>query len=333
MSAQTAALASWAFLPWPAFGLAVTALIYLRGWVKLHRQVPARFGASQLFSFLAGLAAIYLSLASPLDAFASFLLTAHMVQHLLLTMVAPPLILIGSPQLPLLCGLPRRMVSEALRPFLHWRLLKRLVDRLMHPAVCWLLFILSNILWHIPDFYELALRSSGWHKVEHFFFLTTALLFWWHVVQPWPSRGYWPRWAMIPYLLLADLQNTILAAFLSFYDRVAYPTYASAPRFGLSPMADQATAGAIMWVPGSVAFLVPAALIAVQFLSPKGLARPSSRQSVASRQKEKKRAPPPAAALPFDLVRSAGRLDHQQRERRRHRREHHVPHRRHPKHE
>jgi len=302
VSAQTAALASWAFLPWPAFGLAVTALIYLRGWVKLHRQVPARFGASQLFSFLAGLAAIYLSLASPLDAFASFLLTAHMVQHLLLTMVAPPLILIGSPQLPLLCGLPRRLVSEALRPFLHWRLLKRLVDRLMHPAVCWLLFILSNILWHIPDFYELALRSSGWHKVEHFFFLTTALLFWWHVVQPWPSRGYWPRWAMIPYLLLADLQNTILAAFLSFYDRVAYPTYASAPRFGLSPMADQATAGAIMWVPGSVAFLVPAALIAVQFLSPKGLARPSSRQSVASRHKEKKRAPP-AAALPFDLLR------------------------------
>ena len=106
----------------------------------------------------------------------------------------------------------------------------------MHPAVCWVLFILSNILWHLPAFYELALRSPAWHKVEHFCFLATALLFWWHVVQPWPSRPYWPRWAMIPYLLLADLQNTALAAFLSFYDRVLYPTYPNAPRFGIDPL-------------------------------------------------------------------------------------------------
>ena len=141
--------------------------------------------------------------------------------------------------------------------------------------VSWLLFILSNILWHIPQFYELALRSPGWHKFEHFCFLTTALLFWWHVVQPWPSRPYWPRWAMIPYLLSADLQNTALAAILSFYDRVAYPSYANAPRFGLDPLSDQATAGAIMWVPGSIAFIVPAAMIAVQFLSPKRMVRPS----------------------------------------------------------
>ena len=87
-------------------------------------------------------------------------------------------------------------------------------------------------------------------------------LFWWHVVQPWPSHPYWPRWAMIPYLLLADLQNTAWRRFLSFYDRVAYPTYANAPRFGIEPLSDQATAGAIMWVPGSIAFIVPAALIA-----------------------------------------------------------------------
>jgi cytochrome c oxidase assembly factor CtaG len=275
VDAQSAALASWAFLPVPAFGLMATALIYFRGWRKLRRQVPARYPLSRLVFFFAGLAATYLSLASPLDAFASFLLTAHMVQHLLLTMVVPPLVLLGAPQLPLLCGLPRRIASQVLGPFLQWQLLKNILHRLMHPAVCWLLFILSNIIWHIPDFYELALRSPAWHKVEHFCFLTTALLFWWHVVQPWPSRPYWPRWAIIPYLLLADLQNTVLAAFLSFYDRVAYSSYANAPRFWMSPLADQASAGAIMWVPGSIAFIVPAALIAVQFLSPKNLVRPS----------------------------------------------------------
>jgi cytochrome c oxidase assembly factor CtaG len=279
VSAQSAALASWAFLPVPAFGLLATALVYFRGWSKLRRQVPSRYPLSRLACFLAGLAAIYLSLASPLDAFASFLLTAHMVQHLLLTMIAPPLLLLGAPQLPLLCGLPRQFVSRVLGPFLLWPLLRSFLHRLMHPIVCWVLFVLSNVLWHLPDFYELALRSPSWHKFEHFCFLATALLFWWHVVQPWPSHPYWPRWTMIPYLLLADLQNTALAGFLSFYDRIAYPTYANAPRFGIAPLSDQATAGVIMWVPGSIAFIVPAALIAIQFLSPNRLVRPSQIRS------------------------------------------------------
>jgi cytochrome c oxidase assembly factor CtaG len=301
VNAGSAALASWAFLPVPAFVLATTALIYLRGWRKLRRQVPARFPLSRLVFFLAGLAAIYLSLASPLDAFASFLLTAHMVQHLLLTMIAPPLLLLGAPQLPLLCGLPRRIASQVLGPFLQWSLLKRLVYRVMHPGVCWVLFILSNIIWHFPALYELALRSPGWHKVEHFCFLATALLFWWHVVQPWPSRPYWPRWAMIPYLLLADLQNTALAGFLSFYDRVLYPAYEAAPRLGMNPLDDQAAAGAIMWVPGSIAFIVPAALIAVQFLSPKRLVRPSQR-GAGLVTINPKREPPGARIAPFDFV-------------------------------
>ena len=274
MDAQSAALASWAFLPVPAFGLMATALIYFRGWRKLRRQVPARYPLSRLVSLFRrpGWELLVACFAS--GCFCLFLLTAHMVQHLLLTMVVPPFLLLGAPQLPLLCGLPRRVASQALGPFLQWPLLKSFLHRLMHPAVCWVLFILSNILWHIPDFYELALRSPAWHKVEHFCFLVTALLFWWHVVQPWPSRPYWPRWAMIPYLLLADIQNTVLAAFLSFYDRAAYPSYANAPRFWMNPLADQASAGAIMWVPGSIVFIVPAALIAVQFLSPKNLARP-----------------------------------------------------------
>ncbi len=302
MNAGSAALASWAFLPVPAFGLVATALIYLRGWIKLRRQVPSRYPLSRLVFFLSGLAAIYLSLASPLDAFASFLLTAHMVQHLLLTMIAPPLLLLGAPQLPLLCGLPRRIASQALGPFLQWPLLKKLVYRVMHPGVCWVLFVLSNIIWHFPALYELALRSPGWHKVEHFCFLATALLFWWHVVQPWPSRPYWPRWAMIPYLLLADLQNTGLAGFLSFYDRVLYPTYETAPRLGMNALADQAAAGAIMWVPGSIAFIVPAALIAVQFLSPKRLARPSQRRAELAAINAKREAAR-AGTLPFDFVR------------------------------
>ena len=102
-----------------------------------------------------------------------------------------------------------------------------------------------------------------WHDVQHICFLGTGLLFWWPVVQPWPSRLRWPRWTMIPYLLLADIQNTALSAFLIFSERVLYPTYAAVPRlWGISVLDDQAAAGAIMWVPGSVIFLVPVAVLA-----------------------------------------------------------------------
>ena len=124
--------------------------------------------------------------------------------------------------------------------------------------------------WHLPGPYQLALRSTAWHEVEHLCFFAGGLLFWWPVVQPWPTRAHWPAWSLPPYLLLGDLVNTVLAAFLAFSDRVLYPAYEAAPRlFGLSALADQALAGALMWVPGSLAFLVPAMAITWRLLSPR----------------------------------------------------------------
>ena len=308
MNTESAALASWAFEPLPAFGLLLTALIYFLGWRKLHRQVPARYPVWRLACFVGGLTTLYVSFASPLDAFASFLLISHMVQHLLLTMVAPCLIWLGAPQLPLLSGLPRQFVTRGIGPFLQWKGLLQVIHAIMHPAVSWLLFTLSNILWHVPHFYELGLGSDGWHQVEHFCFLATALMFWWHVIQPWPGRPHWPRWAMIPYLLLADLQNTALAAFLTFYDRVLYPTYEKAPRIvSLGPLEDQAGAGVIMWVPGSLAFLLPAAVIAVQLLAPKNLRRrpPAPKSAIRNPPATSGARPgfPSAIVQPFDLFR------------------------------
>ncbi|MFM8764238.1 MAG: cytochrome c oxidase assembly protein, partial [Spartobacteria bacterium] len=235
-------------------------------------------------------------LASPLDAFASWLLSVHMVQHLLLTMVAPPLILQGAPFLPMLSGLPRRFVRSGLGPFLSEPNLKKLGTLLVHPFFAGPLFMLSNVLWHIPAFYELALSSPAWHQVEHLCFLTTAMLFWWPVVQPWPSRPAVPRWVLIPYLLVVDLQNTALSGFFTFYGRVLYPTYAAAPRVtDLSAIDDQTFAGTIMWVPGSVAFLLPAAVIAIKYLSGSNLVR--------RRPKVKIKPQPLEPRRPFDLLR------------------------------
>src|SRR5262245_28847633 len=258
--------------------LLLTGALYSRGWRRLRRLRPREFGPARLASFLSGIAAILLAIASPLDAFTGLLLTAHMVQHLLLLMVAPPLILYGAPYLPILRGLPARVLKHGAGPFLASPGLLRFGRRLTHPLVCWLTFTITSLTWHAPEFYELALRSPFWHEVEHLCFLGAALLFWWPVIQPWPSRARWPRWTMIPYLFLADFQNTALAAFLIFYDRVIYPSYAAAPRLlNLSPLDDQAAAGAVMWVPGSVAYLIPLGLLTIQVLgSSKTAVRPSS---------------------------------------------------------
>jgi cytochrome c oxidase assembly factor CtaG len=204
-----AALQSWTPQPWLMTALLVTAIVYVRGWWIVGRQMRTRFPAWRLLAFYGGLVVVLVAAASPLDAFAGLLLQIHMTQHLLLTMIAPPLIWLGAPSTPLLRGLPHVVRKDGLGPFLAAPGLRRLGRALAHPLVCWLSFVGTIWLWHVPALYELALRSSAWHAIEHACFLTTGLLFWWPVIQPWPSRPLWPRWAMVPYLLLADVQNTI----------------------------------------------------------------------------------------------------------------------------
>ncbi|HEY0794057.1 MAG TPA: cytochrome c oxidase assembly protein [Chthoniobacterales bacterium] len=281
MEVSNAVLESWTIRPEPTFLLAVAGVIYWRGWLSLRRLTPARFGGWQLVSFLGGLLTAFVAISSPIDAFGNLLLSVHMVQHLLLMMIAPALIQLGAPYLPLLSGLPRWFTRDIAGPVLQTGAAKRLGGFFTHPVVCWLAYVGATLGWHVPFFYELTLHSSRWHELEHACFLGAGLLFWFPIIQPWPSRSKWPRWASIPYLLLADVQNTALAAFLSFYDQVLYPSYGQVPRLGsLGAVADQNLAGSIMWVPGSLVFLLPAGVIAFQFLTPK---RPVGQTSAPSR--------------------------------------------------
>ena len=274
-------LRSWTFDPWLLVPLEVCAILYLRGWWLLHCQMPQRFTVGRLVSFQAGLFALFLALASPLEALAHVLLQAHMAQHLVLMMVAPPLMVYGAPFLPLLRGLPHAVLKHGLGPLLSWPALRWLQRCLTHPGVAWLAFMIATVAWHVPVLYELALRSHFWHHAQHLCFLSTGIGFWWPVLQPWPSRPRWPRWAMIPYLLLADMQNTALAATLVFAERILYPTYLTVPRlWGMSALDDQAAAGVIMWVPGALAYLVPVGWLVMQLLNaprtdPRDTARPA----------------------------------------------------------
>jgi cytochrome c oxidase assembly factor CtaG len=251
-------LLSWPFDPWVVVPLLLTGIIYSRGWRWLRQRGARRFQTRQFYAFLSGLAALFLALASPIDPFADLLLQVHMVQHLLLMMVAPPLLWLGDPLLPLLRGLPQPIRIYWVAPFLRLPAVRAAAHALTHPAIAWLLYTAVTWLWHVPRFYEIALGSGAWHVAEHACFLGTALLFWYPVIQPFPSRARWPRWAILGYLLLADIQNTALSALLTFSDRVIYPHYSAMPRlWGISALEDQTAAGLIMWVPGSMAFLMP----------------------------------------------------------------------------
>lgn len=262
-----AALTSWTIHPAALLLLVLTAAIYLRGWMRGRQLLRSPEDASRLAAFLAGLVAVFIATESPLDTFDSLYLSAHMTQHLLLLMIAPPLLLFGRPLLPLLRGLPRSFVKEGLGPFLSWRPLRKVGATLVSPVFAWIAFAFSTLFWHVPALYELALGDPFWHGVEHACFFWTGILFWWSIVEPTPAKPRWPRWTKIPYLLFADIVNTALSAFFVFSGRVLYPSYAVLHAGGLSAQDDQTLAGAIMWVPGSIIYLVPAFVLVVRLFA------------------------------------------------------------------
>jgi putative membrane protein len=260
---------TWSFPPFAIAGLIVSALLYLRGWRLIRQTRPLLFPPWRLWCFLGGLLSLYLAVGSPIDSLDDVLLFAHMTQHLIFMSVAPPLLLLGAPAVPFLRALPRRFVRTTLGPLFRAPALHQLFRLLTHPGFAWVAMNLTYLGWHLPPAYELALRSENWHTVEHACFFLTSLLFWFPVIQPWPSVSRVSRWAMLPYLIGADLVNTAFSASLSFAGRVIYPSYSAAPRvFDISALSDQAAAGALMWVIGSIFYLVPLALIALRLLSP-----------------------------------------------------------------
>src|SRR5262249_28347160 len=147
-------------------------------------------------AFLGGLVALFLALASPIEPFSSLLLQVHMLQHLLLMMAAPPLLWLGRPMLPLLCGLPEPVRAYWVAPLFRSPAIRSFCARCTPPAVALPLYVGVTWLWHLPRVYDLALRSSGFHYLQHACFLMTALAFWYPVVRPYPSRPRWSEWLL-----------------------------------------------------------------------------------------------------------------------------------------
>jgi putative membrane protein len=264
-----AILESWSAPIGVNASLCLAALVYTNGWLHLHKKFPDLISAGRIAAFFAGIISLWIAVGSPLDAFDDVSLPVHMVQHLLLMAIAPPFILLGAPALPLLQGIPQSMARGVVGPCLRWGLVKRLARFVSSPAFGWLAAALALIGWHIPAAFELALRSHSWHELEHISFFGTGLVFWWPVVQPWPSTARWPRWSIPLYLFSATLPCDALSGFLAFCDRVVYPSYLSAPQIlTTSPLQAQECAAALMWTCVTIIFLVPAVVITIQILSP-----------------------------------------------------------------
>jgi putative membrane protein len=245
----------------------VLGLVYVRGWFAIRQTRRAQFPLWRLGCFLLGLAVTWVAIASPLDGFADVLLSAHMVEHLLLMSFVPPLLLLGYPVVPLLRGLPHWITAYALGPFIRMKALRRFGHLLITPLVAWLVMNLVFLGWHVPSAYDFALEHERWHEFEHACFLGASILFWWPIVRPWPTGERYAGWLLLLYLVMADIVNTALSAFLAFCDRPVYGYYLREPNpFGISPLSDQRAGAVVMWVIGSVIFLVPAIVLTVRLL-------------------------------------------------------------------
>lgn len=248
MSANDTLYVAWQFDPVLIGGILAVAVAYSLATGPLRARLapgePYRAGAAAWF--YGALALFYLVEGSPLHDLAErYLLTAHMVQHLLLSYVVARMLIVGVP-----AWLWRRMLTHP-RVFPVARVVLR-------PVVTFATFSLFFAVWHVPVVYQAALMDATLHHVEHLVFLVTAIMVWWPILSPIEEIPRAPYMVRLAYLFTLPIAQLPVFAGITFHPEVVYPIYAMAPRaFGLSAMADQALAGAVMKVFGLLFFGVP----------------------------------------------------------------------------
>jgi cytochrome c oxidase assembly factor CtaG len=276
-------LRAWEFRPEVVLVLLLAATLFSLGWWRL-RQVPrARFAKGwRLAAYLIGLGLLALALLSPIDTLASYLLSMHMVQHLLLVMLAPVFLLIANPLPFTLWGMPatlRHRVGGLLR---RGTWLRRALAALTSPGVVWIALAVILVGWHDPRVYDAALRIEWMHNLEHLTFFGVAMLFWWHVTGAGPRIHGASSAGVRIALLLATIPITMgIGIVIALSTQPIYLNYMTVPRaLGLSVMEDQQLAGAIMWIPGSMMLILSALILVAQALGAEESKPPISLDSV-----------------------------------------------------
>ena len=221
-------------------GLAILAALYEWRARVTPGGAPTR---AQRTRFHAGVFTIFLALNGWLhDLSDYYLFSAHMVQHLLLTMLVPPLLIAGTP-------------GAMLRPALRHRRVERVARALTSPKVCFAVFNLVLAGWHLPPMYNTAMAHHDVHILQHLMFMAASVMLWWPILSPLPELPRLPYPMQMLYLFLTTIPMSIVAVYITYGGTLLYPAYAAAPRIiRLSPLDDQLLGGLIMWIPGGLVF-------------------------------------------------------------------------------
>lgn len=196
-------------------------------------------------SFAAGLVVLFLSINGPIhDLSDDYLFSAHMVQHLLLTLAVPPLLLAGTP-------------GWMLRPALRNPAVRSVARFLTKPLPCYAVFNLVMIAWHLPPLYNLAMANHNVHILEHLMFIAASVLMWWPLLSQLPELPRLSYPGQMLYSFLMTIPMSVVAISITYADHVLYPAYAAAPRIiAMTPLEDQLMGGLIMWIPGGLIFII-----------------------------------------------------------------------------
>ena len=255
----------WIVAPEITAPLALMGVLYALGVRRLYRRGLERIAPRwRQACFAAGWTTLAVALISPVHAISEQLFSAHMVQHELLMTVAAPLLVLGDPLVPFLVAIPtpaRRVLARALAG----PLVRRAWHHVSQPSVAFALHALAIWVWHLPAIFQQTLMNDAVHAAQHLSFLATAALFWWSLLD---SSRVTARGAAVLYLFLTTLHTGALGALLAVSRTSWYPAYGSGPAFwGLTPVEDQQLAGLIMWIPGTVPYLIAALLLFRTWLS------------------------------------------------------------------
>lgn len=274
-----AALSSWDWRPEVIITILVMGGLFLTGWIRLRAiSGPAKnwrsLGAKwRPISYIFGLLVIGFALMSPLDVLVQQLFFMHMIQHLLLIMVAPVFLLLPNPMPFLLWGLPPRArlaAGSVLNSVLNKdSAIGRILRKLTNPFAVWFIMIVFIIGWHDPNMYNAALRYEWVHDLEHVTMFVAGMLFWWTVTGAGPRlHKNLSRPAKVAFVLAAIPPNMALGATLAFTPTPIYSFYSDMPRlWGISVLDDQRYSGIIMWIPGSMMYFMAALALLFLILS------------------------------------------------------------------